>query len=105
MTPFTIIVEFVVDAADMPTFLPHMLRNAQTSLLEEDGCERFDVLKAQGCDERIVLYEIYRDKAAFAVHGTSRHFLEFEAATKSLVRHKTVTVFEQLCTPIVVHAT
>lgn len=96
MSKFTILVQFVIAPGEMGAFLPLMLTNARTSLREEEGCERFDVLQPEGEPDRIVLYEIYRDRAAFDVHAASAHFKEFDAATKDLVRSKVVTVLN-LC--------
>jgi autoinducer 2-degrading protein len=100
VSPFTILVEFMVAPEDMAAFLPLMLTNAQTSLKEEEGCERFDVLRAEGEEDRILLYEIYRDRAAFDAHATSAHFKAFDEATRSMVRRKSVTVLNR-CAPVI----
>lgn len=96
MSVFTILVEFVIEPGAMATFLPLMLANARTSLAEEEGCRQFDVLRPEGDGDRIVLYEIYDDRAAFDLHAASAHFRVFDQATASLVRRKTVTILH-LC--------
>ena len=59
-------------------------------MLREPGCRRFDVLlPAQGSD-RVLLYEIYDDEAAFEAHCASPHFLWFDAAAGPLVAAKLV---------------
>jgi autoinducer 2-degrading protein len=98
MSPFTIIVEFDVVPGRMAEFLPLILVNARTSLAEEEGCERFDVLRPEGQPDRIVLYEIYRDPAAFDVHAASAHFKVFDEATRAMVAAKRVIVLET-CQP------
>lgn len=96
MRPFTIIVEFVIRAEVMPTFLDLMLANARTSLEREEGCYRFDVLTSEDSSNRVLLYEIYRDDAAFQAHSTSSHYNEFAAATHDMVISKSVTVCRTL---------
>lgn len=96
MARFTILVRFRIADGHMATFMPLMIENAEASQREEPGCERFDVL--QPADERdcILLYEIYRDRAAFDEHCASAHFKHFDAATKTLIVEKQVTVLDLL---------
>jgi len=96
LKPFTIIVEFVVKPGAMAAFLPLMLDNARASLEHEPGCERFDVLRPQDEDDRILLYEIYDDRAAFEAHCTAEHFTAFDRATREMVARKTVTFCQTL---------
>lgn len=96
---FTIIVTFDMPEANLAAFLPLMLENAETSRRVEPGCERFDVLRVPALPGRIVLYEIYRDRAAFDAHCMSDHFKRFDAATTHLVTAKEVTVLDLLAQP------
>jgi quinol monooxygenase YgiN len=96
MSVFTITVAFTVEQESIAAFLEHMLANARASLETEPGCLRFDVLQPEGADNRVFLYEIYRDRAAFDAHSASPHYLEFAEATQSMVRQKTVEVFRRL---------
>ena len=41
-----------------------------------------------------MLYEIYRDRAAFELHLKSRHFAEFNAASQRYVTNKKVIEYE-----------
>jgi quinol monooxygenase YgiN len=92
---FIVIVEFTLRDGGLDRFLPHMLANARASLEREEGCHRFDVLTPDGSQDRIVLYEMYRDRAAFDAHGRTQHYLAFAEATRNLVSDKVVTY----CTP------
>ena len=69
MSLFTIIVKFAIEKGAMAAFSELVLRNARTSLSEEEGCARFDVLVPDPADGRVLLYE--RDRAAFDVHAAS----------------------------------
>ena len=75
----------------------HLVLTAR-SLAEEEGCLVFEVLQPQG-EDRIVLYEIYRDRAAFDLHVASAHFRRFDEATSPLVTSKAVTICERLGPP------
>ncbi|MFC7397989.1 putative quinol monooxygenase [Chelatococcus sp. GCM10030263] len=88
MSAYTIIVEFLVNSQDRTAFLERVTANAATSLRDEPGCERFDVLVPKDQADRIVLYEIYRDKAAFDDHCRSPHFHAFDKAVAGMVREK-----------------
>ena len=90
MPRFAIIVEFTLHEDAVQKFMPQMLANAKASLDREPGCERFDVLHVAGKPHEIVLYEIYRNKAAFEEHLKTRHFLEFNAATAPLIKDKKI---------------
>ena len=52
---------------------------------KERGCRRFDVLEPAGEPDRVVLYEIYDDRAAFDAHLQSEHFRRFNAESNALV--------------------
>ncbi len=90
MSRFAIIVEFTLHEDAAPKFMPQILANAQASLDREPGCERFDVLHIAKNPNEIVLYEIYRNKAAFEEHLKTRHFIEFNSATASLIKNKKI---------------
>ncbi|SEG68552.1 putative quinol monooxygenase [Bosea lathyri] len=96
MARFTILVRFRVFDGQMAIFLPLMIENAEASRRDEPGCERFDVLRPDDQPDCILLYEIYRDRAAFDEHCASAHFQRFDSATKALVAEKQVTVLDLL---------
>jgi autoinducer 2-degrading protein len=97
VTGFVIIVDFRVQAGRRPEFRQLIDLNAQRSAHTEPGCRRFDVLEPTSEDDRIVLYEIYDDRAAFEAHARSVHFAEFDKASAYLVVSKTVTIFDLVC--------
>ena len=77
--------------------MPPVARNPSPELRDgADCCERFDVLRPAGSDNRVLLYEIYQDREAFDLHATSAHYLAFAAATHALIRHKVVTVCDRV---------
>ena len=89
-----ILVEFDIEPGNVAAFLDLVRENARQSVSLEPGCRRFDVLTgAANAPSRIVLYEIYDDRPAFDEHLASRHFAEFDEATRSMVRSKTVAEY------------
>ena len=94
MPPYVITVDFYLHAGTLEPFLKLIKENAAKSLTEEPGCSRFDVLIEKGAPDHIVLYEIYRDRAAFELHLKSRHFAEFNAASQRYVTNKKVIEYE-----------
>jgi autoinducer 2-degrading protein len=85
MKGYVITVEFDVAPSHFEAFLPLMLENAATSLRDETGCRHFDVCRPREVANRVFLYEIYDDEAAFQAHLQSAHFKAFAAATKDMI--------------------
>jgi len=93
MPRFVITVDFTLHEGALSRFLPLIVDNANQSRTLEPGCERFDVLVPKGSSNRVLLYEIYRDKAAFGEHLRTGHFLQFDAASKEYVKDKQVVEY------------
>jgi quinol monooxygenase YgiN len=94
MARYVITVDFFLHTGTLEPFLKLIKDNARTSLADEPGCDRFDVLIEKGVPDHIVLYEIYTDRAAFDFHLKSRHFAEFNAASQRYVKEKKIVEFE-----------
>jgi quinol monooxygenase YgiN len=86
---FAIAVLFEIKAEGWDRFVDMIRRNAATSVAEEAGCLRFDVL-ASGEQREVCLYEIYEDRAAFDGHLASAHFKDFDASSTALVVSKKI---------------
>ena len=97
MTPFVIIVDFRLKPGAQPTFRALVYANARASASREPGCRRFDVVEARGEADRVLLYEIYDDDAAFAAHLKTSHYAEFDAASAPLVAGKSVVRCDLVC--------
>lgn len=85
MTPFTIIVDFRLKPGAAARFKELVLENAAASVRDEPGCQRFDVLTPLDGAERVVLYEIYNDRAAFDAHLQTPHYFRFRDGIAGLV--------------------
>ncbi|MGQ0578228.1 MAG: putative quinol monooxygenase [Betaproteobacteria bacterium] len=94
MDRFLITVDFYLLPGALEPFIALIKENARKSLAEEPGCQRFDVLVQKGVPDHILLYEIYKNRAAFELHLKSRHFAEFSAASAPYVKDKKVVEYE-----------
>jgi quinol monooxygenase YgiN len=94
---FVIVVEFRVKPGQMANFRQLVDDNARASARDEKGCRRFDVCADRKDHDRILLYEIYDDRAAFDVHLKTRHFAVFNDASAPLVADKFITEYDLAC--------
>jgi quinol monooxygenase YgiN len=97
MADYAIIVEFKLKPNTRSLFRRLVDANAMATLGTEPGCRRFDVLEPEGEDDRVVLYEIYRDRSAFEHHLGTPHFAAFDAAVAGMIAHKSVSEYELVC--------
>ena len=72
---FVIIAEFEVRPEAIDAFLAAAIADGSASVANEPGCRQFDVCVAPEDPAKIVLYEVYDDRAAFEAHLKTPHFL------------------------------
>jgi len=87
---FAVTVVFEVKKEAIEAFRAAVLQQAENSLTKEASCRRFDVCFDPVRDERVFLYEIYDDRAAFDRHRETAHFAQFNRTTEPLVKSKSV---------------
>jgi autoinducer 2-degrading protein len=85
LNKLVLIVEFDVKPEHLVQFGELISINAKASVADEPGCRQFDVLQDQDNPNRVVLYEVYDDAAAFQDHLGHRHTQTFLAAAKPLI--------------------
>jgi quinol monooxygenase YgiN len=83
--PFVIIAEFEVKPDKLEQFLELARTDASHSVEREPGCRQFDVTLDREQPNRVVLYEIYDDEAAFDAHLQTTHLAGFRAGIESLI--------------------
>lgn len=91
---YVILAEFDVPSEHADAFMRLVRENAIASVRDEPGCRRFDVLRPEAGGERITLYEIYQDRAAFEAHMRMPHFALFDAAIGPLVSGRSARGFD-----------
>ena len=84
MSKLVVLVEIATKPGAQQAFASAIGANARASV-NEPGCRRFDVCTDPQASDRVTLYEIYDDEAAFDAHMRTPHYLEFAAASKALV--------------------
>jgi quinol monooxygenase YgiN len=94
---FVIVVDFRVKPGQMAAFRRLIDENARVSVRDEKGCSRFDVCVDRKDPDRILLYEVYDDRAAFDVHLKTSHFAIFNEASAPFVAGKTVSELDRVC--------
>lgn len=92
---FVVTVEFIAHQGAEERFLARVLQQAQDSLREEEDCLQFDVCRSPEMPGTILLYEVYRDAAAFHAHLDSDHFKSFETEVADLVADKEVLLWHR----------
>jgi autoinducer 2-degrading protein len=97
MTGYVILVDFLLKPGSKAEFRRAIDINARSSCRTERGCSRFDVVEPTDEPDRILLYEIYDDRAAFEEHLKTPHLAAFEAASNHLVTKKTVIAGDLVC--------
>ena len=88
---FVVVVEFHLKPGARSEFRALIDANADASARNEPGCLQFDVLEPEDESDRVLLYELYTDKAAFDAHRKTEHFLVFSTASEGLCLKKSVT--------------
>lgn len=95
--PYTITVEFHLKPGMREAFRRLIDANARDSCRLEPGCRRFDVLEPKGEPDRILLYEIYDDRAAFEAHVKTEHFARFDKGSAEMVVGKRLVELALVC--------
>ena len=97
MSRLAIVVEFRLKPGVRSEFRRLIDRNASASGQTEPGCLRFDVLEPEDQPDRIMLYEIYENDAAFQAHMKSAHFAQFDVEGSAMIVDKWVIRCALVC--------
>lgn len=81
---YVIIAPIQIKEGSKDQFMAAIIEDAKGSVNDEPGCLRFDVIQDAGDENRIWLYEVYRDEAAFQAHTQAPHFIKFRDATADI---------------------
>jgi quinol monooxygenase YgiN len=91
---FVVTVTFEAYPEQASALLARARIQATETLSNEAGCHRFDVCIDPTQPERVFLYEIYADEAAFRAHLETAHFAAFNADAAAMLRSKAVETWE-----------
>jgi quinol monooxygenase YgiN len=84
-----IVAEFEVRPEGLERFLELAKTDASQSVAKEPGCHQFDVTVDRAAN-RVLLYEVYDDQAAFDGHLQTPHLAAFRAGIEPLVVSRNV---------------
>ena len=79
---YIIIAPIQIKEGHKDEFVAAMLDDARGSVNDEPGCHRFDVIQDGADPNRIWLYEVYDDEAAFQAHLQAPHFIKWRDTVK-----------------------
>jgi len=96
MANFVLLVELEVKPGDADRFHAAIAENARKSVTEEAGCLQFDVVRAQDNPNRVLLYEVYADAAAFESHAKTAHVAAFFAVAKPMIVSQKATRLDRV---------
>jgi quinol monooxygenase YgiN len=93
---YVLTVEVEIDSDHREDYKAVINRQARMSVEREEGCLVFDVAVSSEDPSRFLLYEIYRDRAAFDLHVQQPHSKENGAKTKPWIRNQTIRIWTKL---------
>jgi autoinducer 2-degrading protein len=80
---YVIIAPIQVQEGHKEAFIEAVVEDARSSVNHEPGCLRFDVIQDANDPNRIWLYEVYKDEAAFQAHLQAPHLIKFRETTQA----------------------
>lgn len=92
---FAVFVTFEIKPGHRDAFMVRMLKQAEDSLEKEKDCGVFEVWVNSNNPNKVQLYEVYLNAAAFDVHLESPHFKNFAAAVEDMIISKDIQTFDQ----------
>ncbi len=98
MGKFVLTVEFTLHPGKVDEFMPLIAKNARESVEREPGCRQFDVVHVAAEPERVLLYEVYDDLAAFDAHREMEHVKAFFRVADPLIAARKNARYERSAT-------
>lgn len=91
MSEYVISVDFEIKDGMLDQALPLIVENATRSVQDEPGCLQFDVVQANDNPNRLILFEVYKDEAAFQAHTKMAHVADFLAKARPMFAKTVMT--------------
>ena len=85
---FVILAEIHVQPDKVADFAAAIDKHAHNSRSKEEGCFTFDVCQDSDDPSKFILYEVYRDEAAFGVHQTMPSYEWFFGLTTDWIKRQ-----------------
>jgi autoinducer 2-degrading protein len=91
MDKYVLVVDFEVQPGTADKVVELVSENARSSVAQELGCYQFDVLRVPDDPNRLMLYEVYENEAAFLAHGKTAHIEAFLSKARPMFVKTTIT--------------
>jgi quinol monooxygenase YgiN len=78
-------VELDIVPGQRDAFLARAREHRGNVMKNEPGCQRFDISVPDDGDDKVRLYEVYADQAAFDLHMETAYMKEYRADTGAMV--------------------
>jgi quinol monooxygenase YgiN len=85
MSNFAIVATFEIAPGQMDKFLRLIAAHRDRCLKDEPSTLRFDILRPQKEENKVMLYEVYQDEAAFQLHWNGPHVARVREETAIMV--------------------
>jgi len=92
---FVLQVNIRIKPENVDAFMKKLEENARNAR-EEPGCLQFEVLADPKDRAKVMLYEVYRDEAAFETHQQTPHFKKYVAEAVPLLAERARTVWKRV---------
>ena len=89
-----VFVEVDVKPERLADFIPRMELQARNSVALEPECHQFDVWQDAEAPEKVTLYEVYENRAAFDAHLATDHFKDFDGAVSDMLVSKSLRILD-----------
>ena len=84
-----------IKAGQVDKLMKELLANAKAARETEPGCLQFDVLVDPKDPAKLMLYEVYKDEAAFEAHQQAPHFKRYLEQGVPLLESREHTVYRR----------
>jgi quinol monooxygenase YgiN len=91
MDKYVLLVDFEVKPGAADEVIRLVSENAKSAVEKEPGCYQFDVLRVPDDPNRLFLYEVYENEAAFEAHRKTAHLEAFLSRARPLFVKTTMT--------------
>ena len=92
MSRICLVVDFTLEPGTKARFLDIIREHASKTLENETGCLQFEVCDPMESENRVFLYEMYADDAAFEAHKTSPTLARTRERYADLVESRVIHV-------------
>jgi len=100
MSEYVISVDFEIKDGMLDQALPLVIQNATNSVKNEPGCLQFDVVQDNANPNHLMLFEVYKDEAAFQVHAKQPYVADFLAKARPMFVKTTMTKLTRKAHPV-----